>query len=380
VETQREQRFESGQASLTALENYLVGKSITVRIGETRSSYTIRGSNPTDRPYTSRDEAALDALALSWAVVRATGRSIEYAGYIYEDSGTFTYNQSMRIGRGAAARSIPIALASGGAASAVFLGQDPTRKEVGMFHIHPRASGNDDDANKLFGPGDLYASQELSNDEGRNLAHYLGASDGAVRVLLNPRASTLPVAPRYQPDVASTHVFPPASAYQVLRPSGVLSCTMKRCSSPVALLSLCLIGCSITIKPEAPIQVTVDELVRNSTSYEGKRVRVTGYLVRFRGSTLLDVKWKTCRGGEPNRSYLTTDLPFTAFGPQVPDRQALRNDGRLVVVEGYFVNSAHPWPSDGAVEPPNSPAKGPLKNARILQLLEDRCAMSGIAD
>jgi len=208
------QQFETAQGHLTALQNYFVGKAVNVRGG----TYTIRGPNPTGG-YRSKDEAATDAIALAWSVVRATGRRIEYAGYIYEDSpNVFSYNQTMRIGRGTEARTIEMALATGGSVSAIFPAQNSSRREVGIFHIHPRNSQLDEVANAYFGPGDLYATQRVSRDEGRSLPHYLGASDGAIRVLSDPLA--LPQAPVYNADRPATYTSPPVSSYRVVQPTG----------------------------------------------------------------------------------------------------------------------------------------------------------------
>jgi hypothetical protein len=225
-EVQAESRLEPAQARLTALEDYLVGKSVNVFNGTATTSYSIRGSAPATSPFTSREDAAVDAIILAWTVRAATGTNIEYAGFIYEDTpGIFTYDHRQVFGRAHpvtgqnTSRTIRMALATGKEAVTGFPYQYNDRNEVGMFHIHPNGGGSSvQQANQYFGPGDLYASQRRSDQANADLAHYLGGSDGAIRVVLSPQS--LPVAPQYNPGNPATHVFPPPSAYTNVRPPG----------------------------------------------------------------------------------------------------------------------------------------------------------------
>ena len=239
-------KFENAQSKLVELQNYFIGKSVSVVDGTIQvaisnpdgsdfidkngskvyrsapniKEYEIRGPNPKGG-YASKSDAATDAIALSWAVVRATGLNIEYGGYIYEDfPGNFTYNKTMEVGRGAQLRTLNIALSTGGTSSTVIQPPNPSRNEVGMFHIHPINSVNDTEMNKFFGPGDLFASQQMSRAEGVNLSHYLGGSDGGIRMLPNPRDPSLPIAPPYRENDKSTYTYPPQNAYQQIKPPG----------------------------------------------------------------------------------------------------------------------------------------------------------------
>jgi YD repeat-containing protein len=237
TETRTADRYRAAMVPLNELRNYLVGKTINTANGP----YTLRGPNPTNPDGTqgyrsansvaARDAAAYDAIALSWSIIRATGRDLEYGGYIYEDSpGVFSYNQRYTIGRGAI-QSTDYALVPGQALGTTFPGVNRLRHEVAMFHVHPRSAHSDDVSNKFFGPGDLYATQFQSGLEHTPLVHYLGASDGAIRMLINPLS--LPSAPQYVAGNQATHILTqgalqplgspfmiPQSAYALIRAPG----------------------------------------------------------------------------------------------------------------------------------------------------------------
>lgn len=122
--------------------------------------------------------------------------------------------------------------------------------------------------------------------------------------------------------------------------------------------------------------VSVDELVTRADSYDGKRVRVAGFLIALSGGTLIRPTWQKCYGEAEGKHFVTTDLAFTSFGPLTQDGVRRANEGRLVIVEGMFIDSSRPWTEGDNVDPPDSLAAGPIRNARIVQVGNERCDTS----
>lgn len=100
-----------------------------------------------------------------------------------------------------------------------------------MFHTHPRViSGEAKQANAGLGPGDPFAQQQSLVFANRDVsplqrpgdvpfASYLGASDGAIRVLRDARPSPATDFPMLTSEV---EMPVPASRLEVLAPSGYL--------------------------------------------------------------------------------------------------------------------------------------------------------------
>jgi hypothetical protein len=146
-----------------------------------------------------------------------------------------------------------------------------------------------------------------------------------------------------------------------------------------------LAGCAHHYDPSKYRDVSIDDLIRYARQYDGNRVRVRGFLVPTQGMELLDPRWKECYGVEPERSYVTTTIPYSSLGPRQANKYRLPNEGRLVVVVGVFRNSRNPLgrlsntrPSDPRVEIttlefPDYRIAGPIRNARIESFGTEKC-------
>jgi len=207
VEQGRLAQFEPAFQAEAAVQSFFIGRNVQTANG----SYTIQGPA---HAFTNADDAGVDALALAYAVTAAIGDNRERAGYIVSMGSGYGYASPYELGRGNVV-SRPFFV--GETASAAFDNPSESVTDVGMFHIHLNAHGLDYHTNKGFGPDDLYASQQLakrnSNDpnSGKLFSHYLGASDGAIRVLRDPWS---------QPIQSHPGTIPPITALNVIKPAG----------------------------------------------------------------------------------------------------------------------------------------------------------------
>lgn len=135
----------------------------------------------------------------------------------------------------------------------------------------------------------------------------------------------------------------------------------------LASLFLSLTACA-SVDRSTYVDVTMEELLRRPSAYDGKHVRVSGgYLVV--GPSGVDLSPGTdglCGAGE----YLTTTLPLSVLG--APPGQPLPYIRLMTVVEGVFDNSDRPG-GDSRDVSPEVHWVGPLRRARVVSYGEQRC-------
>lgn len=145
-----------------------------------------------------------------------------------------------------------------------------------------------------------------------------------------------------------------------------------------ALLVVGLAACS----PLAPSyeRVGVERLALHPREYEGKPVIVEGFLLFEYGQmVLLDGRWSECRGEELERSYVTTTLPLSLS--RFSAGEPTDFEGRLVEVSGVLQIGRDPWRiPDQVVQKPPWRTVGPLRQARIESIREERCILPPIQD
>ncbi len=136
---------------------YGIGKTVTFNADSKNPiSYTIRGPNP-DGGYSSAQDAAQDAIALSFYITSLTGDPYERAGLVHKIGPTdFTYDINVGTFASKDQTLNGIQLVPGQELVAIPMSNDA----VAVWHIHPDTpiimdNGEDSSINQGFSPGDI---------------------------------------------------------------------------------------------------------------------------------------------------------------------------------------------------------------------------------
>lgn len=125
-----------------------------------------------------------------------------------------------------------------------------------------------------------------------------------------------------------------------------------------------------------PVSVSVADVIANPDQYSEEELQVTGYLVMVgNGVQLLSPRWLQCYGPEPEREYVTTTLPESVLGEKMPGQWYSAFEGNLVSVRGVFTASSRPWPDSPIMASPKYRAAGPLREAHITSIGQEKCGL-----
>lgn len=145
----------------------------------------------------------------------------------------------------------------------------------------------------------------------------------------------------------------------------------------VALFALLLCGACACARSADYTEVSFSNLVEHPWEYDGRRVRVRGYLISiWRTSQLVNPAEQRCYSNDPGRTLIATSLPRSALGEW--DGAYSEFDGHLVTMVGVFRHTYAPWPRDPLFSgSPQQRAVGPIRHARIEAIAEDHCLRIG---
>jgi hypothetical protein len=176
---------------------------------------------------------------------------------------------------------------------------------------------------------------------------------------------------------------------------------------PVVLLCAVLGGCQmpgqLARQPRPADVISVGELEHNRERYQGRIVRVEGFLQEIpQGFIIIEGRSRELAANSQSTRYASWCLVLRPNEPLWIERRELANRWRSirprnrhvgihVIVEGVFADEHRP-PSDeqgrsnativmgarhAVVRPEEYVGMGPLRNVRLLRVFSDRCEGSG---
>ncbi len=210
-------KFLAALSAEESLQNYFVDKFISTSTGP----YQIRGPRFN---FSTPEESAVDAIALGLALSEAMeGRFRERTGYINKTEVGFNYHNTIKIN----GKETSISLHSGAEYGSAFAPQRFGANEIAIFHIHPIGANQSEYlAGRYFGPDDLKATHALFrniNEDSKmtplsSIDHYLGGSDGGIRVVKN--VTRFPEPPSFVGSEGKPPPVPVVADYIQLRDPG----------------------------------------------------------------------------------------------------------------------------------------------------------------